>query len=38
MLDKMPPAAPNAYPDNGADVASYSPIGRLWYVQVMAHF
>jgi iron complex outermembrane receptor protein len=36
--DKMPPPAPRAFPDNGADVSTYSPLGRLWYVQVMAHF
>jgi iron complex outermembrane receptor protein len=36
--DEMPPAAPHAFPDNGADVSTYSPIGRLWYVQLMAHF
>jgi len=38
MFDRRPPAAPKAFPDNGADVSTYSPIGRLWYVQLMAHF
>ena len=38
MFDRKPPAAPRAFPDNGADVSTYSPIGRLWYVQLMAHF
>ncbi|MDB5476655.1 MAG: hypothetical protein JWP49_2166 [Phenylobacterium sp.] len=38
MFDATPPAAPNAFPDNRADVSTYSPIGRLWYLQLMAHF
>jgi len=38
MFDRTPPAAPNAFPDNRADVSTYSPIGRLWYLQLMAHF
>jgi len=36
--DEKPPAAPKAFPDNGADVSTYSPIGRLWYVQLMTRF
>jgi iron complex outermembrane receptor protein len=34
-MDKMPPAAPQAFPTTsaaGADTATYSPIGRLYYV------
>ncbi|MDE2487823.1 MAG: TonB-dependent receptor plug domain-containing protein [Alphaproteobacteria bacterium] len=38
IFDAQPPAAPNAFPDNGRDISTYSPIGRLWYVQLMAHF
>jgi iron complex outermembrane receptor protein len=34
----MPPAAPKAFPDNGADVSTYSPIGRLIYGQLTAKF
>ena len=36
--DRNPPLAPKAFPDNGADVSTYSPIGRLWYVQLMTKF
>jgi iron complex outermembrane receptor protein len=36
--DAKPVAAPKAFPDNGADVSTYSPIGRLWYVQLMTRF
>jgi iron complex outermembrane receptor protein len=36
--DVKPVAAPKAFPDNGADVSTYSPIGRLWYVQLMTRF
>ena len=36
--DAMPPRAFNAFPDNGADVGTYSPIGRLVYVQLSARF
>jgi iron complex outermembrane receptor protein len=38
IADRKPPPAPNAFPDNRTDVSTYSPIGRLWYVQLMAHF
>jgi iron complex outermembrane receptor protein len=38
MFDRRPPTAPRAFPDNNADMSTYSPIGRLWYVQLMAHF
>ncbi|HEV2530507.1 TonB-dependent receptor plug domain-containing protein [Phenylobacterium sp.] len=37
-FNRTPPAAPNAFPDNRADMSTYSPIGRLWYLQLMAHF
>jgi iron complex outermembrane receptor protein len=36
--DAAPQPARLAYPDNGADISTYSPIGRLWYVQLMAKF
>ena len=36
--DAMPPRAFNAFPDNGADVGTYSPIGRLFYVQLSVRF
>jgi iron complex outermembrane receptor protein len=36
--DVKPVAAPKAFPDNGADVSTYNPIGRLWYVQLMTRF
>ena len=33
LTDKMPPSAPQAYgSDVGADLATYNPIGRLWYL------
>lgn len=38
IFDAQPPAAPNAFPDNRRDISTYSPVGRLWYVQLMAHF
>jgi iron complex outermembrane receptor protein len=37
-FNRMPPAAPKAFPDNGADVSTYSPIGRLIYAQLTATF
>jgi iron complex outermembrane receptor protein len=36
--DRTPPYAPNAFPDNRADVATYSPIGRLIYATVDLSF
>ena len=36
--DTRPVAAPKAFPDNRADVSTYNPIGRLWYVQLMTKF
>jgi iron complex outermembrane receptor protein len=36
--DVSPRLAPKAFPDNGADVSTYNPIGRLWYVQLMTKF
>jgi iron complex outermembrane recepter protein len=32
LANRMPPAAPQAYTDNNADVSTYSPIGRLVYL------
>ena len=36
--DKQPPAAPQAWTDNNADISTYSPIGRLWYVSAAVKF
>jgi len=36
--NRMPPAAAQAFSDNLADVASYSPIGRLVYLQGKVSF
>jgi iron complex outermembrane receptor protein len=38
VFDRKPPPVLNAFPDNRTDVSTYSPIGRLAYVQLMAHF
>jgi iron complex outermembrane receptor protein len=38
LTNQMPPAAPQAFTDNNADVATYSPIGRLFYVTLAAKF
>ncbi|HEX3398000.1 MAG TPA: TonB-dependent receptor plug domain-containing protein [Steroidobacteraceae bacterium] len=32
IANRLPPLSPQAFTDNNADVASYSPIGRLVYV------
>ena len=35
VFNRMPPAAPNAFPATNADVGDYNgPIGRLYYVEV----
>jgi iron complex outermembrane receptor protein len=34
----MPPLSPQAFTDNNADVASYSPIGRLIYASAGIKF
>jgi iron complex outermembrane receptor protein len=36
--DAMPPLSPIAFTDNNADVATYSPIGRLFYVSLDTKF
>ena len=36
--NKLPPLAPQAFPDNNADVATYSPLGRLWYLTASVKF
>ena len=36
--NRMPPLAPQAFTDNNADVATYSPIGRLIYATVDMNF
>jgi iron complex outermembrane receptor protein len=38
FTDRMPPASPQAFTDNLADVATYSPIGRLIYASVGIKF
>lgn len=38
VANKMPPLAPQAYPDNNADISAYSPLGRLVYVMAQAKF
>ena len=38
IADRMPPASPQAFTDNNADVATYSPIGRLIYVSAAVKF
>ncbi len=32
LTNALPPLATRAFPDNNADVSTYSPIGRLFYV------
>jgi iron complex outermembrane receptor protein len=34
LTNRMPPLAPRTFTDNNADVATYSPIGRLVYATV----
>jgi iron complex outermembrane receptor protein len=36
--DKMPPVSPQAFNESNADVSTYSPIGRLWYVSAQYKF
>jgi iron complex outermembrane receptor protein len=37
--DRMPPSAPQAFGgDVGADLATYNPVGRLWYVSTGMRF
>ncbi len=39
LADKMPPSAPQAYgSDVDADLGTYNPIGRLWYVSAGLKF
>ena len=38
IANRMPPYSPNAFTDNRADVATYSPIGRLFYVALDTRF
>ncbi|HLG86966.1 MAG TPA: TonB-dependent receptor [Alphaproteobacteria bacterium] len=38
ITDAMPPLAPQAFTDNNVDVATYSPVGRLVYVQGSVKF
>ena len=38
IANRMPPYSPNAFTDNRADVATYSPIGRMFYVTLDTKF
>ncbi len=38
IANRMPPLAPRAFVDNSADVAAFSPIGRLTYASVQMEF
>jgi iron complex outermembrane receptor protein len=38
LANRMPPAAPQAFTDNNVDVATYSPIGRIWWATVSVKF
>jgi iron complex outermembrane receptor protein len=39
LTDEMPPSAPQAFGgDVGADLATYNPVGRLWYVSAGLKF
>ena len=38
IADKMPIVTPQAYNESNADVSTYSPIGRLWYVSAGIKF
>jgi iron complex outermembrane receptor protein len=38
VANRMPPLAPQAFTDNNADVATYSPIGRLIYATATIKF
>ena len=39
LTDRMPPSAPQAFGgDVGADLATYNPVGRLWYLSTSLKF
>jgi len=38
VTNRMPPLAPRAFLDNNADVATFSPIGRLIYASASVSF
>ena len=38
FTNRMPPASAQAFTDNNADVATYSPLGRLFYMTLQAKF
>ena len=38
LTDKMPSLSPQAFNESNADVSTYSPIGRLWYVSAQYKF
>jgi iron complex outermembrane receptor protein len=38
VTNRMPPLAPRAFLDNNADVATFSPLGRLIYASVTVGF
>jgi iron complex outermembrane receptor protein len=38
IANRMPPASPQAFTDNNVDVATYSPLGRLYWATVSVKF
>jgi iron complex outermembrane receptor protein len=38
IADEMPPKSPQAFNESNADVSTYSPIGRLWYISAQYRF
>jgi iron complex outermembrane receptor protein len=38
IADEMPPKSPQAFNESNADVSTYSPIGRLWYISAQYKF
>jgi iron complex outermembrane receptor protein len=38
VLDKMPPKAPQAFNESNVDVSTYSPLGRLMYIDLKVRF
>lgn len=38
LFDKMPPLAPQAFNESNVDIATYSPIGRLYFARAQVKF
>ncbi len=38
LTNVMPPSAPRAFLDSGADTSTYGPIGRLYYIRALKKF